>query len=184
MSRSLPLEIEKYEQRTLGTHRDFVWLSQKMHATMGEYVSPTTLKRLWGHQRDYCHPSTYTLNFLSRYLGYADYQAFLDNRPEVFANSNMITDCYMTANLTKGDCLKLNWKPNRMMCIRYLGDDLFEVYEAANCKVSVGDTFMAQSFINGETLTLSQLTHCGCGPYVYIVGKQDGVSIEPIVPDE
>lgn len=76
MQNTLTGEIERHVQRVMNTHSDFVWLSQLLHNATGEYISPTTLKRLWGHQTDYCHPSPYTLNLLSRYLGYADYDAF------------------------------------------------------------------------------------------------------------
>ena len=66
MPQHIITEIEMHVQRTMQTHRDFVWLSETIQNRMGEYISATTLKRLWGHQRDYNHPSLYTLNFLSR----------------------------------------------------------------------------------------------------------------------
>ena len=150
---------------------------------MGEYISPTTLKRLWGHQKDYCHPSAYTLNFLSRYLGYADYDTFLNDEPEENVPSNMLTDCYMTANLCEGDRLQLSWQPNRVIKVGYRGNDTFEVEEAENCKISVGDTFKIAALVNGETLTLGGLIHNGQGPFVYLIGKQGGVSIQPITTE-
>ncbi len=60
MDRKITTEIEKHVHRAMKTHRDFVWLSQEILNSMKEYVSATTLKRLWGHQRDYNHPSLYT----------------------------------------------------------------------------------------------------------------------------
>lgn len=167
----------------MNTHRDFVWLSQKVQVTMGEYISPTTLKRLWGHQKDYNHPSAYTLNFLSRYLGYADYATFLSDEPEENVASNMLTDCYMTANLSVGDRLQLSWQPDRVILVNYKGNDTFEVEEATNCKISVGDTFKIAALVNGETLTLGGLIHNGQGPFVYLIGKQGGVSIEPVATE-
>ncbi len=181
MPQHIITEIEKHVQRTMQTHRDFVWLSETIQNRMGEYISATTLKRLWGHQKDYNHPSLYTLNFLARFLGYTDYAAFQNGVRDILVPSNMITGCYMTANLSVGDCLKLSWLPNRHMLVRYLGNDQFEVYEACNCKICVGDTFKGQAFVEGETLTLGGLMHNGCGPYVYVIGKQGGVSIEPII---
>ncbi len=174
MDRNITTEIEKHVQRAMKTHRDFVWLSQEILNSMKEYVSATTLKRLWGHQRDYNHPSLYTLNFLSRYLGYADYNAFQNGDLDNCVSSNILTGCYMTANLTKDDCLRLSWKPDRHMLVRYLDNDQFEVYEACNCKISVGDTFKSQAFVEGETLTLGGLIHENKGPFVYVIGKLGG----------
>lgn len=180
MDRKITTEIEKHVQRAMKTHRDFVWLSQEILNSMKEYVSATTLKRLWGHQRDYNHPSLYTLNFLSRYLGYADYNAFQNGNLDNCVSSNILTGCYMTANLTKDDCLRLSWQPDRHMLVRYLDNDQFEVYEACNCKISVGDTFKSQAFVEGETLTLGGLIHENKGPFVYVIGKLGGVSISPV----
>lgn len=180
MDRNITTEIEKHVQRAMKTHRDFVWLSQEILNSMKEYVSATTLKRLWGHQRDYNHPSLYTLNFLSRYLGYSDYNAFQNGDLDNCMSSNILTGCYMTANLTKDDCLRLSWQPDRHMLVRYLDNDLFEVYEACNCKISVGDTFKSQAFVEGETLTLGGLIHENKGPFVYVIGKLGGVSISPV----
>ena len=168
MQNTLTGEIERHVQRAMNTHSDFVWLSQLLHNATGEYISPTTLKRLWGHQTDYCHPSPYTLNLLSRYLGYADY-----------ASSAIQTRCYMSANLSEGDVLTLTWRPDRRMLVRYVGNDSFEVVEVENSKLYVGDTFTCQSFVEGEMAVLSNLQHQGKGPFVYLIGKQGGVGITP-----
>lgn len=184
MPRNLPLEIERLEQRTMNTHRDFVQLSKNVQDATGEYISPTTLKRMWGRQKDHCHPSAYSMNLLAHYLGYACYEAFLENLPPQYESSAIVTDFYSTENLTVGDCLQLNWKPNRVARIRYEGDDRFTVYEAQHSKISVGDSFRCQVFVNGETATLNQLQHGGKGPYVYVIGKKEGVCITPIIPNE
>ena len=179
MQNTLTDEIERHVQRVMNTHSDFVWLSQLLHNVTGEYISPTTLKRLWGHQTDYCHPSPYTLNLLSRYLGYADYDAFKRGLHADYASSAIQTRCYMSANLSEGDVLTLTWRPDRRMLVRYVGNDSFEVVEVENSKLYVGDTFTCQSFVEGEMAVLSNLYHQGKGPFVYLIGKQGGVSITP-----
>lgn len=118
MQNTLTGEIERHVQRVMNTHSDFVWLSQLLHNATGEYISPTTLKRLWGHQTDYCHPSPYTLNLLSRYLGYADYDAFKRGLHADYASSAIQTRCYMSVNLSEGDVLTLTWRPDRRMLVR------------------------------------------------------------------
>lgn len=182
MSNNLTQEIEKRTRRNMHTHRDFVWLSQQVLEATAEYISATTLKRLWGHQNDYSHPSRYTLNLLSRYLGYADYKAFLSGEPNDLETSCIKSACYMAQNLTRGDELMLTWSPNRRLVVRFEGDDRFEVVEALNSKILVGDTFSCQSFIEGEACCLNNLYRGASGPYTCIVGKQGGVLINPNLP--
>ncbi len=182
MSNTLTKEIEKRTRRNMHTHRDFVWLSNQVLAATAEYISATTLKRLWGHQNDYSHPSSFTLNLLSRYLGYADYKAFLSGEPCGLETSCIKSTCYMSKNLTEGDELKLRWSPNRHIVVRFEGDDRFEVVEALNSKLLAGDTFSCQSFIEGEPCCLNNLYRGEAGPYTCLVGKQGGVAVSPNLP--
>lgn len=43
MPQHIITEIEMHVQRTMQTHRDFVWLSETIQNRMGEYISATTL---------------------------------------------------------------------------------------------------------------------------------------------
>ena len=52
--------------------------------------------------------------------------------------------------------------------------------EAENTKLSVGDTFMCDIFIDGEPLYLSNLVHEGRPPMVYVAGKKDGIRFQLI----
>ena len=180
MERSLIVEIEKRANRMMSTHRYFVWLSEQMLKATAEYVSPTTLKRVWGHQCDYCHPSRYTLNLLSRFLGYADYSNFMTDTPTDIETSSLKTPCFMTTNLSLNDELCLSWSPDRSIIVRFTGsDDRFEVVAAQNSKLCAGDTFTCQAFIEGEVCCLNNVFHNSAGPFVCLIGKQGGISISP-----
>lgn len=46
------------------------------------------------------------------------------------------------------------------------------------------DTFTCFLIINHDPLFLDKLMHKGKGPYVYVAGKKDGVTVEMLASDE
>jgi hypothetical protein len=68
--------------------------------------------------------------------------------------------------------------------VRLLGDGVFTIVEAANTKLSVGDTFRCDLFIEGEPLYMSQLVHEGRPPMVYVVGKVNGIRFDYLATDD
>ena len=70
--------IEKAVDRKMQTPRDFDFLSESIFGKIGERVSPTTLKRLWGYLSEPTIPRLSTLNILSQYVGHAGWTAFCE----------------------------------------------------------------------------------------------------------
>ena len=58
------------------TNRDFENLSNTICDELHDRISPTTLKRIWGYLSEAVTPRHYTLNQLSRFVGYTDWDAF------------------------------------------------------------------------------------------------------------
>lgn len=73
MKRKLIVDIETMMKFKPQTHKDFILLSNRIMDSTQQYVSATTLKRVWGCKHDYNSPSQFTLNVLSRFLGFADF---------------------------------------------------------------------------------------------------------------
>ena len=70
------------------------------------------------------------------------------------------------------------WRPNRRCVFRHIDECLFEVVEAENCKLSVGDTFECHTLMQGQALQVYNLTHEGTGGLAYVAGRVDGVTYE------
>lgn len=174
-------EIESIVGQKPNTHRDFAYISRLIVESTHEYISPTTLKRVWGKQHDYTSCSVYTLDILARYLGYGDYKSFCQGQKMESEPSEFFVCSYSSELLSIGDELCLEWMPNRRVIIRYLGNQKYVVTASRNAKLSVNDTFECISFLDGQAIQLSHLIHNGQGPYTYIAGKSHGVRITPIV---
>lgn len=164
------------------THREFVDLSDKITKKTHQYVSPTTLKRLWGYLHDHNHPSKCTLNILSQYLGYTDFESY-SKKQKNEETSTFFCYTYASKNLTEGDELEISWEPGRKILLRYMGDRTFSVLSSINTKLSIGDTVQTSYFMEGEPITFTGVVHNGQGPLGYTAGKISGIHIVPIEKD-
>lgn len=68
--------VEAKLEKKLETNKDFEKLSNCLLEEGYDRISPTTLKRIWGYLSEDVTPRRHTLNQLSRFAGYADYDAF------------------------------------------------------------------------------------------------------------
>ena len=170
-------EIENAVGCKMKTPRDFDRLSGMIFERTHERLSPTTLKRLFGYLDEGVSPRLFTLDVLSRFLGYKDYAGFLAGSGE--AQSGIVVGERLSAvELPTGRMLRLTWPPDRMCTVRHLGGCRFEVVTAENTKLCVGDTFSCSLFVRHEPLYLDNLVHCGGVPAAYVAGKRDGIMFE------
>lgn len=63
-------------------NQDFIALSKKMQEETGAAISHITLKRIWGKVKYEGLPQVYTLNTLSKFVGYESWRDFIVNKDE------------------------------------------------------------------------------------------------------
>ncbi len=141
--------------RTLEAPADFEYLSEQIQKKTGEYLSPTTLKRVFGHIPYEGQLRPTTLSILARYAGYNGWQDYLDKQ---HVESGFIATQRVAAKeLSKGQKVCIAWNPNRECLIEYLGEGRFVVLHAQNSKLQIGDQFTAVQFILGQPLTATEV---------------------------
>ncbi len=171
----LKKRIEESMKRKMKTPNDFIFLSGAVWERTHETMSPTTLKRLWGYIDGADQTRNSTLEILSRFLGYNDWDHFVQSICQE-GNSNEVLSPHVKANeLKTGDRVRVSWMPNRRCTFRYLGDEKFVVDEAENSKLKVGNTFYGSIFILHEPLYLSQLVQGNNPPVDFVVGNKGGL---------
>ena len=177
----LVTEIEKMVGRRMQTPRDFIDLSVKIQERTHDYLSATTLKRIWGYFESSAKPRQFTLDTLARFLGYRDFHYFTEEASDEEEQSNLIIGNRISCDdLHVGDLLKVTWMPNRVCVIKYLGKGQFEVVEAQHTKLSVGDTFICHLFVDYEPLFLDALVHEGAAPVGFVAGKKNGIVVTKV----
>lgn len=178
--REICLAVERTVGKAMMTPRDFDQLAEAVYEKIHEQLSPSTLKRLWGYLDTQIEPRLFTLNVLSHFVGYDSYEAFCQRNGE--AESNLVASRRLSVEtLRRGQQVRLTWPPDRVCVIEHLGDGRFTVVEAANTKLSVGDTFECHLFIEREPLYVDNLVHLGGGvPMAYVAGRDNGVMFETV----
>lgn len=177
----LKQEVERVVGHELREARDFELLSQLIFKGTREQLSPTTLKRLWGYlKNEEVQTRQHTLDVLARFAGYRSYEDFCthpDNKEDV-QSGICIEERVSTEKMRLGQRLIITWLPDRRIVVRHLGGSRFEILEAENSKLSVGDTFRCHLMIQHEPLYLDELNHQGLPPTAYVAGQRDGVMIQ------
>ena len=171
----LKQQIEESVGRKMKTSSDFIFLSGAIWERIRENLSTSTLKRLWGYVDGPDKARNSTLEILSRFLGFKDWDGFIKHISQYSGSDQVQSEHIKTDDLTVGDLISVSWKPNRRCTFRYLGDYKFIVEQAENSKLKAGNTFRCGLFILGEPLYLNDLVQGNNPPVAFVVGNKDGL---------
>lgn len=175
--------VEKHYGRKLSTTTDFESLSVIIEKSTGDLLSSSTLKRLYGYVSLNTVPRKTTLDILSRFIGKRDYETFrlsLRDDPQ-FTSTFFSTKIVNSSELKAGDKLRIGWSPDRIVKLRYLGDDLYEVEDSVNASLMQGDRFRQVSFMKDYPLYLSRILRNGDYTPAYVAGMHDGLNMLEVV---
>ena len=172
-------EVENKYGRRIATTTDFESLSVVIEHQIGEMVSSSTLKRLWGYVSLNPTPRIATLDVLSRYLGYRDFRQFCDNLKESKAyDSDFFTaQCLIVADLEPGTNVTIGWLPDRLVTLHYLGEFSFEVVISENSQLQPGDSFELSEIMAGYPLYISRILRDGEYTPPFVAGRQGGINV-------
>lgn len=178
--RALTASIEEAIGYKITGPKNFTRLMNFILERTGEYVSATTLKRIWGYLDEPLKTRYNTLSILVRAIGYIDYNDFLQrnhNAPcetKIPSSEKYGKSIDVLTDLETGDRIDLFWNPGRECKIRYLGDLTFIVEDSKLTRLKPRDTFRCHLIIAGHPLYLSSLKHGRARPTAYICGKIHG----------
>lgn len=174
-------DIEESVGRRMKTPSDFEFLAGVIWERIHNLISPTTLKRLWGYIDGADKTRRSTLNILSKFLSFDDWDVYMLSLKNRDIESDFIlSDKIDSKELSKGDMLEVTWQPNRHCEFEYLGDMKFIVRKADNSKLQVGDKFECMFFIQNEPLYMDNLEHKGQFPVAYVAGSKSGITARKI----
>ena len=178
-------DVETALKKKLCTPKDFEYLRERIYARLHILVSRTTLMRLWGYIEKDVTPRKGTLDILSRFLGYKDWEGFQENAmlpKEQQSSPVMSRKLSVSTELRMGDKLRLTWQPDRVCDVEYLGNLSFKVIASENTRILPGDTFQCSLIVEGEPLYLDNLRKgdgsSSVDPIAYVCGKKTGVNYE------
>lgn len=179
--KALLLEVESAAGFKMQTHSNFINLVVKIEEKLHLHISETTLERIWNYStRHQENISIFTLNALSSFAGYTDWEEFCtvlkkrqNKESELFSGKKI-----NAANLTVGTKLLIGWMPDRLCTIEYQGNNTFKVINSENTSVLLGDTFKALEFQLGRPLYLQDFQG---NSGTYAVGQDHGLTTLKII---
>lgn len=171
-------EVEKKFGRPMECTNDFRVLAALVEYECKEIVSVSTLKRLWGYVSQQTTPRESTLDVLSRFVGYKDFEDFrMSQFGKLDDTSGYIDTSFISAKDVPADrTLVICWEPNRMIRLRKAGEQEWEICDSYNSKLLAGDRFEAACFFKGLPLFLPAVLRDGKTLPAYIAGKKNGLS--------
>ena len=179
-------QVELVVHRKMVTPYDFEYLSDTILMRCQSKLSESTLKRLWGYCKNPHRPFKSTLNLLSKFIGYKDFDDFVSKKDENAPSSFIHAASFISdKDLEIGDMVWISWAPNRQCLLTYKGDHSFVVSAAYNTKLHVGDSFSTMHFAEGMPLFLDNYIHKDNSPITFVVGYNWGLnSIKIIKPSD
>ena len=179
---SLCREVEATANMKPATPKGFEQLSEAIFKRTNVLLSPSTLKRLWGYIDEPVTPRPSTLDTLSRYCGWRDYEHFsMGYTPDIESGNIGSTVIRAGENILPGERVRLFWNPSRACEIEYQGNLRWKVVESEGTRLKPGDRFRCPLIIYGEPLYLDHLIRGGSHVGVYVCGSKSGITFE--IPD-
>ncbi len=172
-------EVEKKYGRRIATTTDFESLSVVIEHQIGELISSSTLKRLWGYVSLNPTPRVATLDVLSRFVGHRDFKAFCNylKDAQIYSSNFFTSRCQTVAELKPDTTVHIGWAPNRLVKMRYMGNYQFEVISSENSQLMAGDRFELSEIIVGYPLYISRILRNGAYTPSYVAGQIDGINL-------
>lgn len=171
--------VESSAGFAVDTSRQFEQLHEQMQHRIGEAVGVSTLKRLWGYIDGYESVRESTLDVLCRFVGFPDWHTFVADHcgaEDQKTSHRIVTATLSSAEVSVDDRVAIEWNPGRRLLLLHKGEGLYEVLEAHNSKLAVGDTFHCERFMLCQPLYVDSCVHAGLPPAPFVMGKQGGLT--------
>ncbi len=175
----LCLAVEQRLERKMNSPRDFNSLSDEL-SKVGPRVSASTLKRIWGYNRDISQsyrPYKYTLVSLVNLLGYRDIDDFDKNYDkEQIQSAEFSGDTVLADEIAVGSIVELTWAPDRVCKLACVDRGVFKVVYSEHGRLNVGDVVRFMSMTQNAPLYFNEVTRSTSGEtFVYTAGQRTGV---------
>lgn len=180
----LKKEVENFICHPLSSPDDFERLAATLKKDGCGYVSPTTLKRVWGYIKDTGEdysPSAYTLRALCTLIGFKDMEEFSASAFPI--QSKEYTGKFIESRLLPMDAkVILMWQPNRRCVLKHITATLFEVIEVTHSRLQKNDFVECGSFTQHAPAYFSRIFRKGVSPMTYIAGSSNGITFIVVNP--
>ncbi len=164
--------------RQMNRASDFVFLQAYIFERTRENIGINTLKRIWNYGNAPVVPRIFTLDVLSKAIGYRNFEDLKHFYGDEGADSSdkVFGKVVSSSDLRPGDRVTLCWDPGRRCIVEYLGSNAYRVLSSERTKLKPGNTFQTAFFATGSPLILSNLVQDDSFATLYEIGRKSGVT--------
>lgn len=171
--------IEKRVGRKMISPRDFDYLCEEL-TKVGARVSGSTLKRVWGYNRDISsnyRPYRYTLVSMVKLLGFKDLETFTNNyEEEEIPSAEFMGETIMAEDIAPGSIVNLSWAPDRRCTLVCIEKARFKVVHSERGYLQPGDLVTFMSLTQNAPLYFSEVIRFGTNEkLIYTAGQRTGI---------
>ena len=151
-------------------------LSLDIESKTGVHIGATTLKRLMGFAQDERTPHASTLDAIARYLGYAHWEQLAQIEDKGNSDFDASDEEVRSADLQQDAIVEITYLPDRMVRMRYLGNNHYRIVESQNSKLQVGDEVEVQNYVLHHPLLVLNVWRNGESMGQFTAGRVSGLS--------
>lgn len=180
----LKRDVESKVGRNIVTYSDFNYLYLELKREIPDTPSVSTLKRMWAYVADNSTRSRSTLNSLSRFLGFGDWNEYVEH----LMRGNRVESGFLDArtilsnSLRSGDIVEVEWNPGRKLQVVALGDNRYEVLKSENSKLQPRTQFTTLMFSRGLPLMCVDVSQGETSMDTYVAGSKSGITALRLLP--
>ena len=156
-------------------------LSLDIQGKTGVRIGATTLKRLLGFAQDERTPHATTLDAIARYLGYAHWEELAKIEDRGNSDFNSSDDEVRSADLQVGKVVEIAYLPDRVVALKYLGNNRYKVERSQNSKLQADDEVEILNFVLHHPLLVVQVWRNGESLGQFTAGRVSGLSSIKVV---
>ena len=176
----LPFHVIELLKRKSGNDlrlpADCELLSLDIQGKTGVRIGATTLKRLLGFAQDERTPHASTLDAIARYLGYAHWEELAKIEDQGNSDFNSSDDEVRSADLQVGKVVEIAYLPDRVVTLRYLGNNRYKEEQSQNSKLQADDEVEILNFVLHHPLLVVQVWRNGESLGQFTAGRVSGLS--------
>jgi hypothetical protein len=146
-------------------------------------ISGSTIKRIFGIIPTNHTPSLYTLDVISKYLGYPNFDELINEFRAPIKSNNLLLKELIVSDVNFEERLEVHYDKNHFIAFKRKDTCNFETLESNDKRLAVGDTFTFKQINLNYPLFIENLIRGEQAKGDAILGKIYGVrTIEKILP--
>jgi hypothetical protein len=174
-------QIEKKLGRSIRYHSDLEYLCAEIEKKTKQKISLNTLKRLFGFIEGVTEPRLFTLDTIALYLGFTNWDVYLLSLDQSGNSGFNSLQEIKIESLPVLSIVEFGYEPDRIVQIRYEGNNQFKVISSKNSKLLVNDLLELTHFVLNYPLIILNVIRVGKDMGRFTAGKVGGLTVLKLI---